>query len=323
MDYKKVTEKCIKCKACTRSCVFLTKYGIDIGDTEKLYELAHHCFLCGRCDEVCPVKIPCREMIMEMRRERLSKGEKLKGYGLLLAEKKNYIFKNYSSANKKSALFPGCNFPSFFPKTTESLVSLLAKYDIGVIYDCCGKPISELGLKVEEDRILDSIKKRLDEAGVEELITLCPNCYYYLKGRIGIKLIFIYDKLRELGLGRVLDYEEEIRIFPPCPDRKNLSLLKSLEFFIGKNYELKKDAQCCGLGGVAIIKERELAKGMARSLGAEDGKAPFFSYCATCCGNAARNGVGDSRHLLVEILGTGEKPDIKHSLLNRARTKFL
>lgn len=323
MDYKKLTEKCIKCKACTRNCDFLTKYKIDIGDTERLYELAFHCFLCGRCDEVCPVKIPCRSIILDMRRERIRRGEKLKGYGLLLGEKSNYIFKNYRYSKKKSVLFPGCNFPSFFPKTTQHLIGLLSSFDIGVIYDCCGKPISELGLEDRENKILDRINAKLQEEGIEEVITLCPNCYYYFKGRLKAKLTFIYDKLKELGLGQSLVGKETMRIFPPCPDRKNLTLLHNLEHFIGSNYEVIKDVQCCGLGGVAIVKERELARAMSAKLkGDVEGQA-LYNYCATCCGNAVRNGVEDSRHFLVEILGTEEKPDIKHSLMNRAKTKLL
>ena len=29
---------------------------------------------------------------------------------------------------------------------------------------------------------------------------VCPNCYAYLKDRLSVKVVMIYDKLRELGL---------------------------------------------------------------------------------------------------------------------------
>ena len=44
---------------------FLKKYGIDIGDTEKLKELSYHCFLCGKCTEVCPIGIDGRDYILK------------------------------------------------------------------------------------------------------------------------------------------------------------------------------------------------------------------------------------------------------------------
>ena len=53
----KDADKCIHCHVCQENCSFLKKYGLDIGDTEKLNKLAYHCFLCGKCSEVCPVGI--------------------------------------------------------------------------------------------------------------------------------------------------------------------------------------------------------------------------------------------------------------------------
>ena len=45
----KDADKCIHCHVCQENCSFLKKYGLDIGDTEKLNKLAYHCFLCGKC----------------------------------------------------------------------------------------------------------------------------------------------------------------------------------------------------------------------------------------------------------------------------------
>ena len=69
-------DKCIHCHKCRENCAFLTKYCIDICDIERLRELAYHCFLCGRCTEVCPVGIDGRGLIMSMRQERASSEEK-------------------------------------------------------------------------------------------------------------------------------------------------------------------------------------------------------------------------------------------------------
>ena len=40
------SSKCTHCHLCQKNCLFLEKYKLDIGDTEKLNELLYHCFLC-------------------------------------------------------------------------------------------------------------------------------------------------------------------------------------------------------------------------------------------------------------------------------------
>ena len=52
MKSKNDVSECIHCHVCQKHCEFLKKYGIDIGDTEKLKELSYHCFLCGKCTDV-------------------------------------------------------------------------------------------------------------------------------------------------------------------------------------------------------------------------------------------------------------------------------
>ena len=113
------TNACIHCGMCTNNCLFLDKYKIDISDMERNKNLAYHCFLCGKCTEVCPKGIDGRETILQIRREQTEKNNgklPVKGYNMVVGEKKNYLFRNYKQPGK-SVLFPGCNFPSFYPKT--------------------------------------------------------------------------------------------------------------------------------------------------------------------------------------------------------------
>ena len=96
MKSKNDVSECIHCHVCQKHCEFLKKYGIDIGDTEKLKELSYHCFLCGKCTEVCPIGIDGKDYILEFRRENVREAEgafREKGYGMLLKEKKDYIYK--------------------------------------------------------------------------------------------------------------------------------------------------------------------------------------------------------------------------------------
>ena len=168
-------DECIHCGACTRHCDFLNKYQMDIGDAERVEELAYHCFLCGKCKTVCPAGIDGREVFLEKRRELVTanKGKvAADGYDMLIKEKQNYIFRNYRNLTSGSVLFPGCNFPSFYPQTTKKLSALLKKEaGIGTVYDCCGKPIAELGLKAQEEKIIERMNRELKEAGVKAIRT--------------------------------------------------------------------------------------------------------------------------------------------------------
>ena len=143
-------DNCIHCHKCRENCDFLSKYGIDICDTERLRELAYHCFLCGRCTAVCPAGIDGRGIIMDLRRSRAASDERPsveKRYKGLITEKRDYRFRNWKHATTGCVFFPGCNFPSMYPKTSAALSKLFAEKGIGTVYDCCGKPMSELGLQ--------------------------------------------------------------------------------------------------------------------------------------------------------------------------------
>ena len=316
--------KCIHCGKCTKSCIFLRKYDIDIGNTERLEELAYHCFLCGKCSRVCPIKIDGREIILDIRKKRVKKNRgKIdeKGYKLLIKEKEKYLFQNYRHIQKGSVLFPGCNFPSSYPKTTQLVYKMLnEKQETGIVFDCCGKPIEEIGKSREAERIIQKINFHFLEAEVTEAIMVCPNCYYFLRDKLEVKVVSIYEKLRELGIGKKLE-EEEIHIFQPCPDRAAGEWLQHMAAFLPKKVDLLEDVQCCGMGGCAGVREPELAKGLPQSIKEKKYK-DIYTYCGTCGGNLTRTGGSNVHHILAEITGSKEEADIKKSLLNRAKTKF-
>lgn len=324
-DERRITdpEACVHCHECQKHCVFLEKYNIDIGDTERLKELSYHCFLCGRCSEVCPQGIDGREIILRARQEQVvNNGGKLreKGYGVLVREKQNYLFKNYGTGMSKSVLFPGCSFSAFYPETTKYLSELFReRTGGGTVFDCCGKPIAELGMEKKEREILERMEKRLREKGVEEVVTLCPNCYDFLKPRLSIEVVSIYQKLRDLGIGRVI--KEKLTVFPPCPDRENEELLGQIRAFLKEEPEIISRVQCCGLGGCAWKKEKGLAEEMVLGIGQEKAEI-VYTYCASCSGNFVRKGYGNTKHILLEILGRDERPDTGKSVVNRLKAKY-
>ena len=319
---------CIHCGACTRSCEFLGKYHMDLEEFSHHPELAYHCFLCGECTACCPKNIDGRQIALELRAGRILEAgsfralPEAKQQRLLLLEKKNYLFRNYRGASSGPVLFPGCNFPSFYPRTTAHLSRLLWETaGIGTVLDCCGKPIYELGLEKESEAISRSLTARLRRAGVTEVIVMCPNCYAFLREHLELPVVPIYEKLRRLKLVEGLE-REEFPMFLPCPDRHSREMLKSALPLLKGPVRSIRGIQCCGLGGCAAACEPELAAGFARKL-QDVQPGTVYTYCASCAGNLTRGGAEDVRHILVELLGTGERPaEGIHSLLNRAMGAF-
>ena len=318
----KAAGDCIHCHICQKNCDFLTKYGLDIGDTDRLRDLAYHCFLCGKCTEVCPIGIDGREVILGLRSERAGGSERQeieKTYKGALGEKRDYRFRNWKHATAGSVFFPGCNFPSLFPKTCSEAVRIFAKHGIGTVYECCGKPVGELGFKKDEERIFGEIRTRLRENSIDEIVVACPNCRGYFGDRLGVKVTGVYEKLKELGEGQTL--EGDFKLYLPCPDREGRVWIDEISSFIDGEICFVKGIQCCGLGGNALLREKEISQGFADRFKAQD-EGQVYTYCASCTGRFVRNGFDSINHILTRILGTNEKPDTLKSYLNRVFTKF-
>ena len=318
---KKAASECTHCHLCRDNCAFLSKYGIDIGDTEKLKELSYHCFLCGKCTEVCPVGIDGRQTVLDLRREAVAGGKKQaieKEFKGLVREKKDYIYRNWRNVTAGTVFFPGCNFPSMYPKTTAEIVRIFREHDIGTVYECCGKPIAELGLKDNEDRIIENIRKRLAENNVTEIVTGCPNCKDFFGDRLGIKVSGIFSKFKELGIGNII--EGDYIFYIPCPDRRDREWIEEIRPFINGNIDFAEGIQCCGLGGSAAKAEPEIADSFTQKLGEQ--QSSVVTYCASCVGRFRRSGYGSIDHIITKVTGTNEEPDTKKSYINRVLTKF-
>lgn len=314
-------ENCIHCGICRDNCAFLSKYGIEIGDTYRLKELAYHCFLCGNCTAVCPVHIDGRQIVLDMRRERVSSGDKRvveKSYKGLIREKKDYFYRNWKHATGGSVFFPGCNFPSMYPKTTAEIVKIFKAHGIGTVYECCGKPVAELGLAVDEERIIQSIRKRLEDKNIKEIIVACPNCRAFFGDRLSVKVTGIYSKFAELGIGKII--EGNYLFYIPCPDRPEHIWIEEIRPFINGDIAFAEGVQCCGLGGSAIALEPGIADMFTRNLKEQTTEA--VTYCASCVGRFRRSGFYSADHIITKILGTNEKPDTTKSYINRVLTKF-
>lgn len=332
MNENKISKDCIHCGICSKNCDFLNKYKLDLAGFEDREDLAYNCFMCGKCKIVCPKNIDGKLIAKKMRDKKCAENNgKIpeKGYSGLLLEKKNYIFKNYKNVDTKksqlekdtkgkSVLFTGCNFLSYMPQTADKLIEEMSAKDIGVVFDCCGKPIYELGLNDESKDIIKNLEKRLADNNITELVMVCPNCYYYLKDKIDIKMVDIYTKMKELAIGKELEGEKIL--FRPCPDREEGILLNSIKNS-NKNIRVEcLNEQCCGAGGCATVKEGELSKSMRIDVKEQLSRQKLSTYCSTCFGFFKSEGI-DVSHILSDMLEVKEEKK-SNSLINRMKYKF-
>lgn len=309
----KVADECIHCSACTKKCSFLTKYEIDLGEFAKNPSLAKSCFMCDSCLRACPLDLDGAEVAIAHR-------EDLGGYGAVKFMKSPHKFRNNSKIKSKDVLMFGCAFPGHYPETTKYLIDLFeGKMDFSI--DCCGKPLEDSGLISDFEKNLERLKKIYKEKGVERIVTMCPNCFYFFKGhmdKLNIEVISIYQKLQEENLLNVIDDEAEI--FMPCPDKRTNELLKQIKPFVPNGKVKFRKVMCCGMGGGAKSKEKDLANEMMNKVKSEI-KDNIYTYCASCSASFGKSNVKNVKHILSEILGVKEKVDLNY-FKNALKLKF-
>ena len=307
---KNPPELCIECGACTKHCEFLTKYDINLLDFSKRKDLAFSCFLCDECYKVCPKDISGNEIALK-HREQIKKP-----FRYLNFLKSPYLYANNSPKKSRELMFFGCNFPGFLPETTQKITEILEPLGVDFSIDCCGKPLFEANTN------FDKTKAHLNELfaakGVETLILACPNCYHFLKDKVDVKIKTIYEKFEELGLNR--EITEEAHIFYPCPERIHKPIFETFKKYVPNLKNSFKDVNCCGLGGLAKSSEPQIAAGYPQAV--KDKKLPnLYTYCATCCGNFAKNGVQNIKHFATVMSGVNEAPNTAY-LKNVLSLKF-
>lgn len=307
---KKVSDECIHCSACTKKCLFLSKYEIDLGEFAKNPNLAKSCFMCDSCLRACPLDLDGAEVAIAHR-------ESLGGYGAVKFMKSPYKFRNNSNIKTKDVLMFGCSFPGHYPKTTKYLIDLFeGKMDFSI--DCCGKPLEDSGLISDFEKNLDRLKNVYKEKGVKRIVTVCPNCFYFFKSKLDIEVISIYQKLQEENLLNEIDDEAEI--FMPCPDKKTSELLKQIKPFVPNGKVKFRKVMCCGNGGGAKAKEKDLVNEMISKIKSELNDN-IYTYCASCSASFKKSNIQNVKHILSEIIGVNEVVDLRY-FSNSLKLKF-
>lgn len=291
---KKTRKECIDCGKCTKNCLFLEKYNINLKDFTFREDLRYHCFMCNKCKEVCPRDLSGAEIALEMRKKNP------KGTAFTKWMKENYKLRNNSKLKSKDLLFLGCNYPGYYPETCTVLIEICKEKGIDFSVDCCKKPVYESG----SDTSFFSLEKMIQEKGVERLICTCPNCFHLLKGRLNVEIISVYQFLYENKIGEKISGSPAI--FFPCSDRYNHEIFEYIKKYIDGYRDDFWEVNCCGLGGGASKKEPSILQDTKENIERLQ-KDDLYTYCSSCSGIFKKYELNNIRNILSEILGVREE----------------
>lgn len=305
-----ITSKCINCDKCQKNCAFLQIYEQNVAelyetinsDLPNKKELPFHCFLCGKCSEICPVGIDGKNLMQDLRNKLNLLGEapfpQHKG---IIKDKGQYFPKLYRKNSNKTLFFPGCHLIMYLPDVVSKLVTIFK--DASLALDCCGKPIHELGMADKANNMRKDLLIRFNEIGAKQIVTACPNCYYYFKNHLDINVITVYQYLKEIGF-IYKGPKIKLPIHISCPDRIDKIFLKDIkEISDGKISFEYLSAQCCGWGGGVGIIHKDLETRAKQPLVKLNNKEDIMTYCSGCLGSLSRSGV-NAQHALRILLGT-------------------
>lgn len=243
---------------------------------------------------------------------------------LSVGEHAHYPFKSYPSQNCETILFPGCAFPSQFPRTMDKLAQLCREAGFGVAYDCCGDPVESYGEHKSAQRILRNLDRRFSARGCKRIIVICPNCYKHLREKVDVEVVHLFDIIDELNIERPVTFSKG-SLFIPCPDKPDNYLEKSLR----TNCDLSEVATlskvgCCGLRADFASQGPEVVTKLSTKIidRSKEQGGTLYTYCASCLGQFSRMGYQECTHAVSVIVGVEETPDSGRAFFNRAKRKF-
>ncbi|NPV30098.1 MAG: (Fe-S)-binding protein [Firmicutes bacterium] len=331
-----LAQECQDCGLCLGACDLLAEAAGTPGELAQggvgAYE-AYSCFLCDRCAAACPLGLKPSAIFAARRIVAVEKGEiDPDEYSYLFPDREESIMRLYrryynidysdiaAGKGTETCFFPGCTLMTYSPVLTREVYRRLRAGCgcRGILTDCCGKPLSQMGLRQRAEQAARSLMNKMAHIGVKRVIVACPGCYYHLRHLLeqeGIEVLTVYE---------VLDFQRQMpenaplcTVHDSCPDRfEGIFAAQVREALRKDGYELVempfsgRDAPCCGSGGQVSHFRPELAEKLVEkrlSEAEKSGAEILIAYCLSCVLNFAGKPSGiKARHALNLLLGHEE-----------------
>ena len=295
---------CTDCGACVKPCAFLQKHGTPgaIARDEKHHDLSHssiafECNLCGLCTTICPENLDCVALFLNMRRENIAVDPSiLKRFkGLRTYEKigSSKLFRSHETpAECSTVFFPGCALAGTRPEQTWQLYCHLKDQipHLGMVLDCCTKPSHDLGDQDHFASQFGSLCQTLQQQGVTQVLTACPNCYQVFKRYAPqFEVQTVYEQLDQGQLPSRVTTQGVVTIHDPCVNRFDPHIHQAVRSLINKSgLEIQemtnsgKTALCCGEGGCVMATNKDLPRSWRDRRAQQSQERLITTYCAGC-----------------------------------------
>jgi Fe-S oxidoreductase len=285
------TYSCSSCGICIDQCQMNYSAGIDniqsvyllkaIRNNDDVYDIAHNCLMCGRCEQACPVGIEAGAMRMIHRRE----GEVEKDMRNIW---KGYFRSRQTSLPVKTPVDPSFNylperisrkadilyFAGCMSHLTPGIKSAMVKIfktageDFYFIDEeggvCCGRPLMLAGLDKEAREVINFNSEIIWKSGAHTLVTSCPICYKVFKESYYLDVEVLHHsqyicKLIEDGSVRMNYSHKKVVYHDPCELGRGSGIYDEPREVLAHVSELMKtgfdgeNSLCCG-GSLANLK---------------------------------------------------------------------
>lgn len=289
---------CSRCGICIDACQLSFAGGIhNIQSTYHLKGLrydsikpseAMECFMCGRCDNACPVAIDINSIRMISR-------------NALHDRKPDISFQEQEipHAHKADVLyFAGC-MTHQTPSIKKAMVSLLTEAGVDYWFMdewgglCCGRPMMLAGYKEQARMMIEKNRKLIQDSGAKTLVTSCPICYkvFSKEYNLNIRVVHHTQYLLELALSRKLVLKRmsvDAVYHDPCELSRDIRIYDEPRDLLSRITTLqtagmeKENTLCCGNSLANITSSNEIRNIIARDAYNKINK-PGAQYLVTSC----------------------------------------
>jgi len=257
---------CSRCGLCIDACQL---NGAGITNTQAVYfiremrdqfvreEIALNCLLCGRCQEVCPVKIKTDSLRLIKRRE----------FSASHVSRFSYL-EDGNPVQSEVIYFAGC-MSHLTPSVTRAMTGIMRR--AGISYHfldkdrsvCCGRPLMLNGKNKQANELVEFNKLLIRQTRARLLVTSCPICYrvfreeYNLPIHIQHHSQFLSD-LVKIGKIKLQSIDKRVVYHDPCDLGRGCEVYGAPREVLDNIAELipieeeKQNALCCG-GSLGIL----------------------------------------------------------------------
>jgi Fe-S oxidoreductase len=351
---------CSSCGICIDTCQLNSSAGIvniqsaylmkGIRNNDDVFNIAHNCLMCGRCDQACPVGIELMPIRMIRRREGDNEKDMRSIWKGFLVNRQNPVppktqeLPSYSylpeiEAVKADVLyFAGC-MTHLTPGIKNSMQKIFRAAGENYYFidedggACCGRPLMLAGQDREARELINFNSDIIWKSGAHTLVTSCPICYKIFKEsyHLGVEVLHhsqYIKRLIEEGTVRLNYSHKKVVYHNPCELGRGSGVYEEPLEVLAHVANLQRtefdgeNSLCCG-GSLANLKLESGKKSMIAADAAAELTKCKPDIIATACplckktfSNATEIKVADIAEIVAEEISEIQKKKSKISVLN-------